>query len=141
VTETTLRAAPGVILLQGMRFEGRHGASAEERAYPQPLEVDLEVDADLSAAAGSDALADTIDYGPLIDICRAVVEERSFHLLEAICGAIAEGVLAAAPKGTAVTVRVRKLAVPVDADLDFAQLQLRFERPPSGRSGSSAADG
>ena len=128
MTEATLRSRPGVILLQGMRFEGRHGASAEERAMPQPLEVDLEVEADVAAAARSDDLGDTIDYGPLIDVCRAVVEERSFRLLEAVAGAIAEAVLVAAPKATAVTVRVRKLAVPVDADLDFAQLQLRVER-------------
>ena len=58
----------------------------------------------------------------------SVVEKRSFKLLEAIAGAIGDGVMGAAPRATAVTVRVRKLAVPVDADLDFAQLQLRLER-------------
>ena len=128
MTEATLRNGPAVILLQAMRFEGHHGASAEERALPQPLEVDLEVEADVTLAARSDDLSDAIDYGPLIDICRAVVEGRSFRLLEAIAGAICDSVLGAAPKATAVTVRVRKLAVPVDADLDFAQLQLRVER-------------
>ena len=47
------------IRLAGMRFEGVHGVSDEERQLPQLLEVDLEVAADLSRAAASDDLADT----------------------------------------------------------------------------------
>ena len=30
-----------LITLRGMRFAGRHGVGAEERATPQPIEVDL----------------------------------------------------------------------------------------------------
>ena len=53
-----------------------------------------------------------------------VVEERSSTgCSRRIAGAIAERVLAAAPTADAVTVRVRKLAVPVDADLDYAQVR------------------
>ena len=112
------------ILLQGMRFEGIHGVSEEERAYPQPLEVDLEVGLDLSAAAASDDLGDTLDYGALVEVCRRVVEDGRQRLLEAVAGAIADDV-GARPGVRAVTVRVRKLAVPIDADLDFAQVELR----------------
>jgi len=116
------------ILLKGMRFEGRHGVGDEERALPQEIEVDLEVETDLAAAGASDDLAETIDYGPLIRLCRRVVEERSFHLLEAIADTIASAVLGST-SATAVTVRVRKLAVPVEADLDFAQVEIRRQRP------------
>lgn len=116
------------ILLRGMRFAGHHGASDEERSQPQLLEVDLELECDLSRAAATDDLSDTLDYGPLVALCRDVVEERSDRLLERIAGVIAERALAAAPTATAVTVRVRKLAVPVDADLDYAQVELRVGR-------------
>lgn len=115
------------ILLQGMRFDGRHGVGDEERALPQLIEVDLEVETDLSAAGKSDDLTETIDYGPLIRLCRRVIEERSFHLLEAIADTIASAILVSTT-ARAVTVRVRKLAVPVDADLDFAQVEIRRER-------------
>ena len=54
------------ITLSAMRFEGHHGVSEEERFLPQPLEVDLEVVADLSRAGRTDDVADTIDYGPLV---------------------------------------------------------------------------
>lgn len=115
---------PDTILLQGIRLEGCHGVSDEERALPQMLEVDLRVEADLRAAGRSDDLADTVDYGPLLEICRETVETASFRLLESIAGTIADRVLAV-PRVLGVTVRVRKLAVPIDADLDFAQVEVR----------------
>lgn len=118
------------ISLHAMRFEGRHGNTALERALPQEIEVDLEVEADLGPAGASDNLADTVDYGSLLEVCRRVVEERTFKLLEAIAGTIAAEVLATSA-ALAVTVRVRKLAVPVDADLDFAQVEIRRERTAS----------
>jgi dihydroneopterin aldolase len=115
------------ILLKAMRFEGHLGAGDEERAFPQEIEVDLEVETDLAPAGASDDLSATIDYGPLIELCRGVVEDRSFHLLEGIAVSIASAVLSSTG-ASAVTVRVRKLAVPVDADLDFAQVEIHRER-------------
>ena len=119
------------ITLSGMRFEGHHGWSEEERLLPQPLEVDLVVEADLARAGRTDDVADTIDYGPLVELCRAVVEDGSSRLLEAVAAAIAERTLASST-ATAVTVRVRKLAVPLDADLDWAGVEIRRERPSAG---------
>jgi dihydroneopterin aldolase len=112
------------IRLAGMRFEGIHGVSKEERLLPQLLEVDLEVTADLSRAAASDALDDTLDYGELVDICRVVVEEGTQRLLEAVAGAITDEVLRR-PGVQAVTVRVRKPAVPIDVEMEYAEVELR----------------
>jgi dihydroneopterin aldolase len=91
---------------------------------PQLLEVDLEVSLDLARAATSDELADTLDYGELIEICRRVVEEGDQRLLEAVAGAIADEVTGLAGV-EGVTVRVRKPAVPLDVEMDFAQIELR----------------
>jgi dihydroneopterin aldolase len=115
------------ITLKGMQFAGIHGVGDEERAFPQVIEVDLEVETDLSSAAASDNVADTVDYGPLVAICREVVEDGSHRLLEGIGGAIVTRVLAATP-AQAVTVRVRKLAVPIDVEIESAQVELRRER-------------
>ncbi len=115
------------IVLSGMRFEGRHGVSDEERALPQSIEVDLEVALDLAPAGRADDLERTVDYGPLIERCRVIVEERSFHLLEGIAEAIATDVLETSPV-VSVVVRVRKPAVPVDADLDYAGVEIARSR-------------
>ena len=116
------------ITLTAMRLEGRLGVSEDERAFPQLVEVDLEVEADLGPASESDALADTVDYGPIVESVTRTVETGSHRLLEGLAGAIVRDVLAASDRILAVTVRVRKLAVPMDVDMDHAQVQIRRER-------------
>ena len=63
------------ITLRAMQFAGIHGVGEEERSFPQVIEVDLELETELARAAASDDVADTIDYGPLVAICREVVED------------------------------------------------------------------
>jgi dihydroneopterin aldolase len=116
------------ITLHGIRLEGRLGVSEEERAREQLVEVDLEVEADLAAAAASDALEDTVDYRPLVAIVTGTVERGDHRLLEGLAGAIATAALGSSPAIGAVTVRVRKLAVPLDVDIDHAQVEIRRER-------------
>lgn len=115
------------IVLSGLRFEGHHGVSDEERELPQPIELDVELSVDLSAAGRTDDLAATVDYGPVIAACREIVERRSFRLLEAIAEAIAAELLRSTT-AEAVTVRVRKLAVPVDAEIDSAGVEISRSR-------------
>lgn len=116
------------ITLAGMRFEGRLGATEEERSMPQLVEVDVDIEADLSAAAASDALEDTVDYGPLVELAERTVQAGRFRLIEGMAGAIATACLSADAGIAAVTVRVRKLAVPMDVDMDHAQVELRRQR-------------
>lgn len=116
------------ITLSGIRCEGRLGATVDERSMPQLVEVDLEVEADLAAASETDALADTIDYVPLIEVIVRTVEQGSFALLEGLAGAIVREAMRASSHIDAITVRVRKLAVPLDADLDHAQVEIRRTR-------------
>ena len=116
------------ITLSSRRYECRIGATEEERSFPQLLEVDLVIEADLSAAASSDALADTIDYGPLVRLTERTLEGGTFNTLEGLAGALIGGLSEAAPQAGAVTVRVRKLAVPLDVSMDHAEVELRRER-------------
>lgn len=115
------------ITLRGMQFMGRHGVPDEERAEPQPFEVDVVVRLDLSRPSETDELADTVDYGTLFKLARQVVEERSFHLLEALAGAIAAAVLAAHPVDD-VEVRVRKPKAPLPGAFESAEVRIRRRR-------------
>lgn len=116
------------ITLSSMRYEGLLGATEEERAFPQMVEVDLVIEADLSAATASDDLADTVDYAPLVELTGRTVEGGSFRLLEGLAGALAKGALEMSPAIEAITVRVRKLAVPMDVSMDHAEVETRRER-------------
>jgi len=104
------------IELRGLRVSAFCGLLPEERARRQPFEVDLDVHADLSAAAASDDLADTVDYGSLTTTVAAVATAERFDLMERFAGRIAEVVLAIEGVDAA-TVVVRKLRPPVPEDL------------------------
>ena len=95
------------IQLQGMSFQGRHGARASERERPQEFKVDLQVDCDLEKPGRTDQLEDTIDYTKLRAIAKEVVEGESVSLLETLATRIAERVLKV-PQVLAVSVRVAK---------------------------------
>lgn len=114
------------IELRGLRALGIHGALPEERGRPQPFEIDLDVGADLGPAGRSDDLADTIDYGALVDRAVAVVTTESHVLLERLAQRVADEVLAE-PRARSVTVVVRKLRPPVASDL--ATAAVRITRP------------
>ena len=115
------------ITLRGMRFAGRHGVGAAERDAPQPFEVDLVVRLDLSRAAATDDLAATVDYAALFDLTRSIVEERSFHLIEALAGAIADAVLASQPVDE-VEVGVRKPKAPLPGAFETVEARIRRRR-------------
>ncbi len=100
------------IELRGLVASGICGALPEERVRAQPLEVDLDVVADLSRPGVSDDLADTLDYGAIAAAVEAVITGEGFVLLERLAQRLADVVLAD-PRALGVTVSVRKLRPPV----------------------------
>jgi dihydroneopterin aldolase len=95
------------LLLEGMVFFGRHGATAAERELGARFTVDVELSADLRAAGRSDRAADTVDYAQVYETVREVVEGEPRSLLESVAQRIAERVLAFDHVEQA-TVRVQK---------------------------------
>jgi dihydroneopterin aldolase len=81
------------IELRGIRAWGRHGANAGEQDVPQPLDVDLVLEADLSAARASDDLADTVDYAALHATVVRIVRTQPCRLLERLAEVILDAVM------------------------------------------------
>jgi dihydroneopterin aldolase len=79
---------PQTLRLDGIRAEGRHGASAGERDAPQPFDVDLEVEVE----SGDDDLAHTADYREVVAAVRTVIEEESHTLIETLARRVAQTV-------------------------------------------------
>ena len=90
-----------------MSFQGRHGVREEERAEPQEFKVDIRVEADLSDAARTDHLDDTVDYRQLRVAAKEVIEGPPKKLLESLAGEIAERILGL-PRVQTVLVRIAK---------------------------------
>ena len=116
-----------LIELRGLRATGFCGALPEEQERRQPFQVDLDVEADLSAAAASDRLDDTIDYGALCATIQAVFDDERFVLLERLAARLIEVVMAD-PRVDAVTVSVTKLRPPVPHQLESSGVRLRRTR-------------
>ena len=106
---------------------GTHGVLAEEQTRAQPFEIDLDIEADLSAAGPSDDLEDTLDYGALVASAARVVTGGHASLLERLAQRIADSVLDDS-RCTAVTVTIRKLRPPVPLDLDTAGVRITRTR-------------
>jgi dihydroneopterin aldolase len=115
------------IFLEGMLFQGTHGAFPEEQVTPQPFEVDVELVLNLQPAGLSDELAQTIDYGAVYDACRQIVESTRFNLIEALAEAIAHELLAGYPADE-VFVRIRKPAVKLSGPFRTAGVAIRRRR-------------
>ncbi|MGH7643672.1 MAG: dihydroneopterin aldolase [Candidatus Dormibacteria bacterium] len=98
---------PDLLALHGLRFFGHHGVSAAERRAGGEYTVDLEVVADLVRAQATDEVADTVNYVDLYEAVREVVEEKQFHLVEAMASQIAAAVVKL-PKVKRVRLRVTK---------------------------------
>lgn len=116
------------IELRGLRVVATHGVLDEERVRAQPFELDLDLALDTAAAATSDDLADTVDYGAVLDTAARIVAGPPRRLLESVAVAVADALLAE-PRVRAVTVTLRKLRPPVAHDLDSAGVRVHRARP------------
>jgi dihydroneopterin aldolase len=77
------------LFLSGIRATGRHGARSGEKDEPQDFVVDLDIEVNV----GDDDIAGTADYRGITETVRAIVEERSFDLIESMAAAIADELL------------------------------------------------
>lgn len=82
------------ITLTGLRASGHHGVFDHERETGQEFVVDVTVWLDLSGAAESDALEQTIHYGVLAEQVVGAVERDPVDLIETVAERIAAVVLA-----------------------------------------------
>ncbi len=126
----TGRIGTGRIEIRDLRAFGVHGALSHERERAQPFSVDLDAWFDVSTAAGSDRLTDTVDYGTLAEAVAEVVSGTSFALLEALAAAITRRVLEGERRVTRVEIVVRKMRPPVAVDVGSVGVRLVHVRRP-----------
>lgn len=119
------------IEIRALRIVCHVGVGDDERASAQPLELDLDLEADLSAAASSDDVADTIDYGAVSLAVAAAVQAEEHALLERAAAVAADAALGVDARATAVTVSVRKLRPPIPLDVGSTAVRLRRTADPS----------
>tara|TARA_Y100000768_G_scaffold32113_1_gene21131 strand:- start:11636 stop:12013 length:378 start_codon:yes stop_codon:yes gene_type:complete len=111
------------IQLRGLRVVCIVGVLPEERERPQPLEIDIDIYSDLSAAGHSDDLKDTIDYGAAAQSVAETCLSSQAQLLEHLAQLIADDLLKPV-QVTAVDVTIKKLRPPIPLDISFTAVQV-----------------
>lgn len=101
-----------VIAVTGLRAFGRHGVFDFERDQGQEFVVDVALHLDISQAAASDDLADTVDYGALSFDVVALVQAEPVALIERLADQIA-GLCLRDPRVRSAEVVVHKPQAPV----------------------------
>ena len=81
------------IFLEQVKVETKLGVPEWERMVAQTVILDIEIGYDLSKPCKSDAIADTIDYGAVVNRIRETLADHSFQLAEALAEHIAQLIL------------------------------------------------
>jgi dihydroneopterin aldolase len=127
------------IELRGLTIRGNHGVFDHERRDGQDFIIDVTVWIDLAAAAASDDLADTYDYGVLAQRAADIVGGPARDLIETVAAEIADDVMGD-QRVHAVEVVVHKPQAPIPLNFaDVAVVARRSRR--GGRGGSGPAGG
>jgi 7,8-dihydroneopterin aldolase/epimerase/oxygenase len=116
------------IFVSGLLIHAHHGVMAHEEKVGQRFVIDLELTTDLATASRSDKLADTVNYGAIVGTTTEVFTQRSYRLIEAAAGAIADAILAKFVKVSAVRITVRKPHAPIAAIFGDAGVTLTRRR-------------
>lgn len=118
----------GEILVHGLRVLAHVGVPDDERAQRQPLSIDLTLHLDLDAAACSDDVSDTVDYGAVSIAVADAVTATPVALLERLAAIAADAALGVDGRTRAVTVTVTKLRPPIPRDVESSAVRLHRTR-------------
>lgn len=103
------------IVLTGLLVHAHHGVMAHEARVGQRFAIDIDLAIDLQRASISDQLQDTINYGEVAAAAARAFTARSFKLIEAAAGAVADAVIAEFPRIAEARVTVHKPHAPIAA--------------------------
>lgn len=73
-----------IVRIQGLQLSSLIGVYEFERHAKQRVTADLEIITDLSKAALSDDVTDTIDYGKVAERLESIAARSEYRLLEAL---------------------------------------------------------
>lgn len=119
------------IELRGLRVQGNHGVFDHERRDGQEFIIDITLWIDLQAAAASDDLNDTVDYGFLAQTAHDIVAGTPRNLIETVGGEIADKIMDDGRIGACeVTVHKPSAPIPLTFD-DVAVVTRRSMKTPA----------
>jgi dihydroneopterin aldolase len=103
------------IFINGLTLHAYHGVMPHEAKVGQSFSIDLDLSIDLSDAAHSDKVRDTVSYDQVADCASKAFCGQRFRLIEAAAGRVADAILATFQRIQAVAVTIHKPHAPIAA--------------------------
>jgi 7,8-dihydroneopterin aldolase/epimerase/oxygenase len=116
------------IFVTGLLIHAHHGVMEHEEKVGQRFIIDLELSLDLSAAARSDRLADTVSYSAIVETATAAFTSHNHRLVEAAAASTADAILAKFARVTAIRITVHKPHAPMAAIFGDVGVTLKRSR-------------
>ena len=110
-----------------MEFHAFHGVLEHEKLEGNLFIVDFKGEVDMSKAAESDQLEDTLNYALIYDAVAKEMETPS-ELLEHVAGRIIKAIAADCPQLESFSVRVSKKQPPVAGPVHWSRVTLFHNR-------------
>jgi dihydroneopterin aldolase len=118
------------IFIHGLSLHAYHGVVPYEGKVGQTFTIDLELDIDLSTAARTDKVADTVSYDKVVECAAAAFTAQKFRLIEAAAGRVADAVLGEFPPVRGVRVTIHKPHAPIAATFSDVGVVIERSRRP-----------
>lgn len=109
-------------------FFAYHGARKEEHTLGGRYQVDADVEFDASDAVVSDDLSDTVNYEEILFRINEHMNGEPYDLIETLAFDIAASVLEQFDRVHAVTIRIRKMNVPIQEIIDCVECEVTVRR-------------
>lgn len=115
------------IFLDNVRFFAYHGVGEQERQVGNEFIINLRLKVDICQASKTDDLTDTVSYADIYEAVKKEMETPS-QLLEHVCRRICQNLFRTFPTIEAIELKLAKRNPPMGADLDYAGVEVYYER-------------
>jgi dihydroneopterin aldolase len=119
------------IIIEELQVYAHHGVAEQEKQIGQMFVVSLELGLDLSPASHSDDLHQTVSYAAVCDEVQAVLQRRSYNLIEAAAEQVIGQLFEAFPRIERIKIRLEKPWAPMGHHLRYAAVELERAREAS----------
>ncbi|MBH2001082.1 MAG: dihydroneopterin aldolase [Moraxellaceae bacterium] len=112
------------IIIEGLKVDTVIGCFNWERQIIQPLMLDLTIHNDLTQAANSDELDDTLNYAQICELAAQVIQVAQPKLIEHAAQLVLESLFTTFPSIESISITIRKPAIIAQANA----VGIRLER-------------
>jgi len=113
----------GILTIKNLVFYGYHGVQDFEKELGGRFEVDIKIRYPFKRCASEDTLHKAVDYQQVYAVVKDMVTGRKYHLIETLADQLADSLVDQFELDE-ITVVLRKKKVPIDAVLDYVEVEV-----------------